>query len=177
MMESFDAALAKIIISAFFYPKTLIFCCLIVILFCFSAFFLLLRSHRKLAETEEKLSSCEETLQSFPDGYYLWKYDPIGFIRETYCSRRLAVMMDLAHGTTSSFDSLLEHFSPESADLLSASLNALRTEEQPFVLELQNKTKLRCFFVAGFRARTIHNNTIDILCAPVILGVCHEEVS
>ena len=164
MTETFDAALAKIIISAFFYPKTLIFCCFIVITFCFSAFFLLLKTHRKLTTTEEKLNLQEETLQSFPDGYYLWQYDPIGFIRETYCSRRLAVMMDLTQGTASSFDALLEHFSPESADLLSSSLNVLRTDERPFILELQNKTKLRRFFVSGFRTRTLHHhNIIDIL--------------
>lgn len=164
MMETLDTALAKIIISAFFYPKTLIFCCFIIILLCFSAFFLLLRTKQKLTKAEETLNLREETLSSFPDGYYLWQYDSIGFIRDTYCSGRLAVMMDLTSGTSSSFDALLEHFSPESADLLSAALNALRTDERPFMLELQNKSKTRRFFVSGFRTHAIrYNSIIDIL--------------
>ncbi|MBR1777204.1 MAG: PAS-domain containing protein [Alphaproteobacteria bacterium] len=163
-MTAFDSVLARMIISAFFYPKTLIFTCLVVVLACLSAFYLLLRLHRRLVMTEEKLDLQEETLESFPDGYYLWEYDPIGFIRETYCSRRLAVMMDLAHGTEASFDALLEHFSPDSADLLSAALNALRTNERPFALELQHKTEMRRFLVSGFRTHTVgYNNIVDVL--------------
>lgn len=164
MTGTFDAILEKMIISAFFYPKTLIFLCLTVISFCGAAFCLLLRLHHRLTEVEEKLNQREETLESFPDGYYLWHYDPVGFIRETYCSRRLAVMMELADGTEASFDTLLEHFSPESAELLSAALNALRMRETPFTLELQYKTNMRRFQAAGFRTRTArYNNIIDAL--------------
>lgn len=141
-------------ISAFFYPKTLLFICFIVALFCAAAVFLLLKQRKRLLLTEEKLNTAEETLESFPDGCYLWLYDPIGFIRETHCSRRLAVMMDLSQGTESSFDALLEHFTPDSAEALGAALNEMRADERPFALELQNTTRTKSFLVSGFRTRT-----------------------
>ncbi len=164
MMETFDTTLAKIILSAFFYPKTLIVFLFFLILSCFFSLFFLFKAGKRLTETEERLNQREETLESFPDGYYLWRYDPIGFIRETRCSRRLAVMMDLSGGEGSSFDALLENFSPDSADLLTSALNALRTEEKSFVLDLLHRTKPRHFRVSGFRARTVRqNDIIDIL--------------
>ena len=164
MTEMFDTALAKIILSAFSYPKTLFFLCFAVIFACVTAFVLLFRTHRKLTNTEENLDQRNETLESFPDGYYLWQYDSVGFISETYCSRRLAVMMELGDGTASSFDAMLEHFSPDSADMLTAALNRLRTEEQPFTLELQHKTGLRRFVVSGFRTQAPQfHDLIDIL--------------
>lgn len=164
MENTFDAILAKMIIAAFFHPKTLFFFCFVIISICFFSVFGLFRLRRKLRKTEEKLNLQEETLKSFPDGYFVWQYDSVGFIRETYCSSRLAVMMDLAHGTSSSFDALLERFSPESTDLLSASLNTLRTQETPFTLELHHKTNMRRFLVSGFRMHTLkHNDIIDVL--------------
>lgn len=164
MFGYLDATFEKAIISAFFYPKTLFFLCFLIFLFCIGAVFALLRIHRRLTEAAEKINLRDETLDSFPDGYYLWQYDAVGFICETYCSRHLAVMMELAEGTASPFDSLLEHFSAESADLLGESLNSLRENDRPFTLELQHKTNSRRFSVSGFRIHTLHYNDIaDIL--------------
>lgn len=164
MMTAFDSILTKMMISAFFYPKTLLFICLIVVLFCAAAVFLLLKQYKRLLLTEEKLNTAEETLESFPDGYYLWLYDPIGFIRETHCSRRLAVMMDLSQGTESSFDALLEHFAPDSAETLGAALNEMRAGGRPFMLELQNTTHTKSFLVSGFRTYTSkYKNIVDTL--------------
>lgn len=164
MMTAFDSILTKMMISAFFYPKTLLFICFIVVLFCAAAVFLLLKQHKRLLLTEEKLNTAEETLESFPDGCYLWLYDPIGFIRETHCSRRLAVMMDLSQGTESSFDALLEHFTPDSAEALATALNEMRSGERPFMLELQNTTRTKSFLVSGFRTRSAqYKNIIDTL--------------
>lgn len=164
MMTAFDSILTKMMISAFFYPKTLLFICFIVVLFCAAAVFLLLKQHKRLLLTEEKLNTAEETLESFPDGCYLWLYDPIGFIRETHCSRRLAVMMDLSQGTESSFDALLEHFTPDSAEALATALNEMRSGERPFMLELQNTPRTKSFLVSGFRTRSAkYKNIIDTL--------------
>lgn len=164
MMTAFDSILTKMMISAFFYPKTLLFICFIVVLFCAAAVFLLLKQHKRLLLTEERLNTAEETLESFPDGCYLWLYDPIGFIRETHCSRRLAVMMDLSQGTESSFDALLEHFTPDSAEALATALNEMRSGERPFMLELQNTTRTKSFLVSGFRTRSAkYKNIIDTL--------------
>ena len=163
MMTAFDSVLTKMMISAFFYPKTLLFVCLIIFLFCLTAAFLLLRQNKLLVSAKEKLNTFEETLESFPDGYYVWLYDSIGFIRETHCSRRLAVMMDLSQGTESSFDALLEHFTPDSAEALNLALNEMRTQEQPFMLELQNTSRTKSFLVSGFRTKTRNKNTIDTI--------------
>ena len=153
-MAAFDSLLTKMMISAFFYPKTLLFICFFIVFICAAAVFLLIRQHKNLLTAEERLNLAEETLESFPDGYYLWLYDPIGFIRETHCSRRLAVMMDLSQGTDSSFDALLEHFTPDSAETLNAALNEMRAGGRPFMLELQNTTRTKSFLVSGFRTYT-----------------------
>ena len=164
MMAAFDSLLTKMMISAFFYPKTLLFICFFIVFICAAAVFLLIRQHKNLLTAEERLNLAEETLESFPDGYYLWLYDPIGFIRETHCSRRLAVMMDLSQGTDSSFDALLEHFTPDSAETLNAALNEMRAGGRPFMLELQNTTRTKSFLVSGFRTYTTkYKNIIDLL--------------
>ena len=164
MTETFDTVLARIILAAFDHPKTLVVLCFLLIAACAGSLFLFFKTRRKLIDAEENLNKSEETLESYPDGYYLWQYDPVGFIRKTHCSRRLAVMMNLPQGEASPFDSLLEHFSAESSDLLISSLNGLRTEERPFTLELRHKTGLRYFSVSGFRTRTLrHNDIIDVL--------------
>ena len=65
MMTAFDSILTKMMISAFFYPKTLLFICFIVVLFCAAAVFLLLKQHKRLLLTEERLNTAEETLEAF----------------------------------------------------------------------------------------------------------------
>ncbi len=178
MMTAFNTILTKMIISVFFYPKTLLFICCTGVLFCIAAVILLLKQHKRLSFTEEKLNTVRETLESFPDGYYLWMYDPIGFIRETYCSRRLAVMMDLSQGTESSFDALLEHFTPDSAEMLGAALNEMRGEGLPFTLELQNMTRTKSFLVSGFRTCSVkYKNIIDVLWLQETTGTTKKLVS
>lgn len=164
MTTAFDAVLTKMMISAFFFPKTLLFVFFISLLLCLICIFLILKQRNRLILAKERLRVTEETLETFPDGYYLWQYDSVGFIRETHCSRRLAVMMDLSQGTESSFDALLEHFSADSAEALSSALNEMRSNERPFLLELQNTTHTKSFLVSGFRNRaTKDNGTVDIL--------------
>lgn len=178
MTGSLDAIFEKIIISAFFHPKTLVFFCALIFLFCVGVLCALFRVRRRLAEADERLNLRDETLESFPDGYYLWQYDSIGFIRETYCSRRLAVMTELAEGTASPFDSLLERFSPESANLLSESLNTLREDNDPFILELQYKTGGRRFVAKGFRIHPSHHDTVaDIIWIREITRTTQKNLS
>ncbi len=164
MTTAFDTILTKMMLSAFFYPKTLLFVFFFFLLSCLIGIFLIFKQYKLLLSTKEKLRVVEETLESFPDGYYLWVYDAIGLIRETHCSRRLSVMMDLSQGTESSFDALLEHFSADSAETLSSALNEMRSNERPFLLELQNITRTKSYLVSGFRNYLIQNKApIDIL--------------
>lgn len=152
------------IISAFFYPKTLIFVCFLLICLFTGLIYLFFQKHKKQIQAEERLQNYKEAFETFTDGCYLWIYDPVGFIRTTHCSRRLAVMMDLSGGRESSFDALLEHFTPACAEMITGALIEMRAQNRPFSLEVQDQSKSRSFLVSGFRTQTRkQKNFIDIL--------------
>ena len=163
MLTAWDSILAKVIVSVFFHPKTLIFVCLAVVSAIAAAFSVLIRRLKRARFIAEKLNTAELALDAFPDGYFLWIYDSVGFLRKTHCSRRLAVMMNLARGFDSPFDALLEHFSPDGADLLTASLNEMRANDAPFAVELPDAARTRGFRVTGFRNKSAGKETVDVL--------------
>lgn len=164
MMTAFDSILTKLMISAFFHPKAL--CAVFVALALLSAASVryALKWRRQAVLNAEKRDTARETLESFPDGWYSWVFDSIGFLRETHCSRRLAVMMDLSQGANSSFDALLEHFSAAGAEALSGAINTMRADDRPFTLELGDAAGARSFLVSGFRTKTEENKgAVDTL--------------
>lgn len=163
MLTAWDSILAKVIVSVFFHPKALVFICLAFFSGIAAAFFVLTRRLKKLRFIAERLNTAELALDSFPDGYFLWIYDSVGFLRKTRCSRRLAVMLNLTRGFDAPFDALLEHFTPDGADLLTASLNEMRANDTPFAVELPDASRTRGFRITGFRNKTADKKTIDVL--------------
>ena len=164
MTTAFDSILTKLMISAFFHPKALCAVFIALVLLSAAGVRCALKWRRQAVLNAEKRDTARETLESFPDGWYSWVFDSIGFLRETHCSRRLAVMMDLSQGVNSSFDALLEHFSAAGAETLSGAINAMRADDRPFTLELGDAAGARSFLVSGFRTRTNENKgAVDTL--------------
>lgn len=164
MTTAFDSILTKLMISAFFHPKALCAVFIALVLLSAAGVRCALKWRRQAVLNAEKRDTARETLESFPDGWYSWVFDSIGFLRETHCSRRLAVMMDLSQGVNSSFDALLEHFSAAGAEALSGAINAMRADDRPFTLELGDAAGARSFLVSGFRTRTNENKgAVDTL--------------
>ena len=72
-------------------------------------------------------------------------------------------MLNLTRGFDAPFDALLEHFTPDGADLLTASLNEMRANDTPFAVELPDASRTRGFRITGFRNKTADKKTIDVL--------------
>jgi len=89
-----------------------------------------------------------ETLYASKDGYFAFIYpdekvnDPQNFIKER-CSRRLAVILDLPNGTSSSFEDVLKCFYKEDAKKISKYISLLQEDgvsfEEDFVLKSNNR--------------------------------------
>lgn len=96
----------------------------------------------------------KNALEAMPDGYYMWMYDDVGFLEKTFCSRRLAVMLGLTGGFESSFETLVERLTPQSAEDLSDALRKMRNEGSPFSVEAKNSSETAEFLISGFRQTT-----------------------
>lgn len=172
-MTTTDLFLAKIFLFAFSYPKTLALICLAGTAVLFGAVAVACRAVKKTAESRNAAFIAREALETQSDGFYLWVYNSVGFIQSTGCSRRLAVLLNLADGTQASFESVLEKLSPDSADALSRALSVMRTTNTPFSLELTDGTK--AFLAEGKRQLTAkQTGVLDILWVRDITAVQNQ---
>lgn len=151
-MKFLDLFLARFFLSVFSHPKTAAACCLIV-------FFGIVRligrwaGERKRRRTaEEETAVLDQALETQPDGYYLWRYDSVGFLMQTGASRRLAVLLNLKAGKSSSFEEVLEKLTTESAELLADELARMRSTGTPFAAEVSDGVHF--FQVSGRRCLT-----------------------
>lgn len=161
-MKTIDLLLAKIFLFAFSCPKTLATLCLLSFALLVFAVAAALRAKRTAeARKSDALLACE-ALETQSDGFYLWRYNAVGFLQSTECSRRLAVMLNLADGRKSPFEAVLEKLTPDSAEKLAESLTRMRTDNQPFTLELTDGK--RSFLADGKRSLTEkQTGLLDIL--------------
>ena len=119
------------------------------------AVFVALRLWRRLGEAERRHRDLEreveagrEMLAAAPDGLLSW--DRVG--GGEYCSRRLAVMLNLANGTASRFADVLACFHGGDFDTLERAVAALRDVGHPFDLVLPGAGGLRSVRALGVRA-------------------------
>ena len=103
------------------------------------------RRHRGL---EREVEAGREMLAAAPDGLLSW--DRVG--GGEYCSRRLAVLLNLADGTASRFGDVLARFEDGHADAFEKAVAALRDEGHPFDLVLPLAGGLRSVRALGVRA-------------------------
>lgn len=102
-------------------------------------------------------------LETAPDGYFVWFHQPITaddqeaasfprFRDAGYCSRRLAVLLDLFRGMEATFDDALEGFDKESQDRLRHALAQLRGAGVGFQIDLSHGATGRRIQARGLRA-------------------------
>ncbi len=106
----------------------------------------LIQAERRAEAKSAEGRRLAESLLSAPDGFYAWMGG-----REI-CSRRLAVLLGLVHGTDSPFADVLATFGPADALRLRAQVDMLRTEGAGFELDLPLAEGGRRVGVQGVRA-------------------------
>ena len=116
---------------------------------------LVLRLRRRLDEADDRLRRLEtetETergiIAAVPDGVFTWHRESG---RET-CSRRLAVLLNLAAGTRATFADVLGCFDDEAADALMRAVDELRGRGAAFEITLALAGAERWILAAGSRA-------------------------
>jgi signal transduction histidine kinase len=106
------------------------------------------RSERRLRDLETEVEASREMLAAAPDGLLSW--DRVG--GGEYCSRRLAVLLNLANGTASRYADVLGCFDGDHFDALERAVAALRDVGHPFDLALTVAGGPRSVRVLGVRA-------------------------
>ena len=101
---------------------------------------------RRLLESQAEKG--RELLAAAPDGRYTWDHRG----GEERCSRRLAVLLDLADGTGSRFDAVLARFEGEAAAALGAAVDGLRRGGIGFEMALPLAGGRRSIHAIGVRA-------------------------
>ena len=116
---------------------------------------LVLRLRRRLDEADDRLRRLEAETETergivaaVPDGVFTWHRESG---RET-CSRRLAVLLNLAAGTRATFADVLGCFDGEAADALMRAVDELRGRGAAFEITLALAGAERWILAAGSRA-------------------------
>jgi signal transduction histidine kinase len=89
-----------------------------------------------------------ETLATSPDGLFVW----VRASGAALCSRRLAVLLDLAPGTESKFADVAARFEGEAAGVLSKAVGQLQSDGTPFDLILPTSGSRQMINAVGTRA-------------------------
>ncbi|MEQ9449745.1 MAG: hypothetical protein RLN70_12710, partial [Rhodospirillaceae bacterium] len=107
----------------------------------------------------------QAALETAPEGYFAWFHQPAStgsgeenlalpeFRASGYCSRRLAVLLDLFRGMDASFDDVLEGFDPGAQQKLEAAVAAMREGGTGFEIDLDHTATGRRIQVRGVRAQ------------------------
>jgi len=106
------------------------------------------QAERRHHNLEREIEASREILAAAPDGLLSW--DRVG--GGEYCSRRLAVLLNLADGTESRFGDVLARFEDNHADDFEKAVAALRDEGHPFNLVLPVAGGPRSVQALGVRA-------------------------
>lgn len=151
MIGTLDHFLARFYLYAFNFPKTMLF-----FLICFGGIFVYTLYKIKNFSLEKKtlvskINVLFNALETQHDGYYLWIYDEFGFLKQTHCSRRLSVLLDLKDGMESKFESVLAKFDTENANYLSKSVADMRLDHSPFDMHLIYNNKK--FVISGHQVQ------------------------
>ena len=101
--------------------------------------------HRRAAEEAE---SGRQMLEAAPDGLYSWNH----VTGREECSRRLAVLLDLATGTKAGFADVVGRFNGDARAALAGATEALRSEGLAFDLLLPLDGARRSIHAVGGRA-------------------------
>ncbi|MGE3474349.1 MAG: PAS-domain containing protein [Rhodospirillaceae bacterium] len=142
------------------------------------AAFALWRQHKYWREAEHGASrarygrtAIQAALETAPEGYFAWFHQPIAaeeqdaralprFKETGYCSRRLAVLLDLFRGMEATFDDVTDGFDKVSQDRLRQAIHQLRNGGDGFQIDLAHNATGRRIQARGVRAIDADNRTM-----------------
>ncbi|WP_081581641.1 PAS domain-containing sensor histidine kinase [Pararhodospirillum photometricum] len=104
---------------------------------------------------EGQVEILRETLVTSADGYMMWTVGD-----DFVCSRRLAVLLRLAGGETSTFEDVLSGFTAPHAEALRRAIAGLRDTGVGFVLDLERETSGRWLRTVGVAATGQDGRTV-----------------
>jgi len=121
------------------------------------------RAERAAAHAQYSHAAIQAALETAPEGYFAWFHHAVAegdedsnalpTFRETgYCSRRLAVLLDLFRGLEANFEDVAEGFHIDSRDRLFSAIEDLRTVGNGFQIDLTHTGTGRRIQARGVRA-------------------------
>ncbi len=129
------------------------------------------RAEREAGRARYTRDAVQAALETAPEGYFAWFHQPIAekddetaslpkFRTLGYCSRRLAVLLDLFRGMDSGFDNVLDGFDRASQDRLLAAITAMRDGGVGFEVDLDHTVTGRRIQARGVRAQDDSGHTM-----------------
>ncbi len=121
------------------------------------------KAERAAGRAEYTRAAVQAALETAPEGYFAWFHQPVAdadddqkalpSFRETgYCSRRLAVLLDLFRGLDSGFEEVTEGFETASRERLQNAIASLRESGNGFQIDLTHTGTGRRIQARGVRA-------------------------
>lgn len=136
---------------------------IILIFFIFTLQIKVYKLRRRVYFVKRDRERCNELLFSAKDGYFCFVY-PDQKVKDPQkntigkCSRRLAVMLGLKNGTTSSFDEITDSFYKDDSRILKKYVELLRQDGYSFEDVLLLKNGVKSFCVYGNRVNGADGN-------------------
>ena len=133
------------------------------------------RAEREAIQALYTRDAVQAALETAPEGYFAWFHQPIAeedgetaalpeLRAEGYCSRRLAVLLDLFRGMESGFEDIIEGFDAESQVSLRSAIEKIRSEGEGFEIDLDHSATGRRIQARGIRALDESGHTMaDVL--------------
>lgn len=129
------------------------------------------RAEREASQALYTRDAVQAALETAPEGYFAWFHQPIAeedgelaalpeYKAEGYCSRRLAVLLDLFRGMESGFEDILEGFDGESQADLQIAIDKMRNDGTGFEIDLDHTATGRRIQVRGIRAHDDAGHTM-----------------
>ena len=121
------------------------------------------KAERAAGQAQYTRAALQAALETAPEGYFSWFHQPVAeededpaalpvFRDGGYCSRRLAVLLDLFRGMEASFDEVTEGFDADSRDRLLGAIAHLRGAGGGFQIDLMHTGTGRRIQARGVQA-------------------------
>jgi signal transduction histidine kinase len=129
------------------------------------------KAERSASQARYTRTALQAALETAPEGYFAWFHQPApeedeeptpfpAFREGGYCSRRLAVLLDLFRGFDANFEEVVEGFDADSRDRLQNAIARLRDGGDGFQIDLTHVGSGRRIQARGVRATDDQGRTM-----------------
>ncbi len=129
------------------------------------------KAERAAGQAGYTRAAFQAALETAPEGYFAWFHTPAAdadedpaalpvFREGGYCSRRLAVLLDLFRGLEANFEEVVEGFDAASRDRMLAAIQRLRSGGDGFQIDLAHTGTGRRIQARGVRATDEQGRTM-----------------